>query len=223
MLLHPQILCASDVLADNILALELSNTEKEELVWTYSMLLDFVSSYWVMGWRHLPGPAVLHVSHHTHTHGEQRWLSGVDINQDWGSGCRCQLGAHPSCCWFFWASEWWTPVSRSDTSPQLLFQPLSERQGGDVQARGETHKHHTCQSVKSEGGGGEHGSRRGGAGVPKREPHRPEDSAAHKEYLGVLDCKQRHIFQGIKVGLRYSCTPSRSGNENTGNSSPLGS
>lgn len=89
-----------------------------------------------------------------HTHKEQRWLNGVVLKQDWGSGCRCQCGAHPSCCWFFWASEWWTIVSRLATGTQLQFQPLSERQGGDVQTHWETQASQMCHTVKRQGGMG---------------------------------------------------------------------
>ena len=42
----------------------------------------------------------------------QRWLSSVHLDQDRGSGCRCHRAVHPSCCLFFWASEWWAPGSR---------------------------------------------------------------------------------------------------------------
>lgn len=133
------------------------------------------------------------------THTEQRWLNGVVLNQDWGSGCRCQCSAHPSCCWFFWASEWWAIVSRLATGTQLQFQPLSERQGADVQTHWETQASQMCHTVKRQGGpptGRGEGELR-----CQKENHTLQDGATHKEGFFKLDFKPRNIFWGIKVSL----------------------
>lgn len=130
-----------DMLADETVAVKWSNTEKERmLVWLHH------TEWWVEDTCRI----LQFVSHHTHR--EQRWLTGVDLKQNRTPGSRHQNGAHPSCCWFFWVSEWWAPVSRSDTESQLLFQPQSERQGRDVQGQRESLWHHECVKVLREKG-----------------------------------------------------------------------
>ena len=75
------------------------------------------------------------------------------------------------------------PQSHGRTAaPLLLFQPLSERQGGDVQARrGDTQASQICPSGNRES---KHLSRREGEGECGEETQ--DDGAAHTESMGVL-------------------------------------
>lgn len=62
-----------------------------------------------------------------------------------------------------------------------MFQPQNERQGGDVQAHGETHKHHECVRVKREGERAK-AVEKGGQAV-ERDPDRTDNASAKKEHL----------------------------------------
>lgn len=62
-----------------------------------------------------------------------------------------------------------------------MFQPQNERQGGDVQAHGETHKHHECVRVKREGERAK-AMEKGGQAV-ERDPDRTDNASAKMEHL----------------------------------------
>lgn len=181
------------------------------------MLVDLVSLYGVKVWRCMQGPAVLNVSQQSpHT-------QGAEVAQ-W---CSFKPGLR------FWLQMpvWCTSIMLLILLGQWVMdhsQPVGHRHSTSVSATewetrrwctnplGDTSITNVSHCEETRGGG--HGSRRGGVKVSKREL---QDGAAHKEGFFKLHCKPRNIFQGIKVSLKYSCTPPRSANENTGNSSPL--